>query len=114
MLFRWAWNGIGGRKDNCIIADSPEGSDLLRGMENELPNLKSMIEQPTELEDFLKRVGSNYHGSGHTAVSKGGKAYYLLSNKVPDIDQLCSAHLGARAVMVFSCYTQPTHPGIQI
>ena len=46
-------------------------------MDNALPKIQSMIDQHTELEDFLTTVDETYHGSGHLAVAKGKyrKAY---------------------------------------
>ena len=73
-LFRWAWDDVGGRKDDCIISESsdPKGPSSLQTMESAIPRIKGMIDQPPpDLEDFLKILGGVYHDNGHNAVGNG-------------------------------------------
>ena len=62
---------MGGRKDNCILAESEEVSKNLQFMEDELPKLKSMMDQSVGLEEFLTRLGESYHNNGHTTIGVG-------------------------------------------
>ena len=37
----------------------------------EHPKIMSMIDNPTDLEEFTKALGGAYHKSGHTAIAYG-------------------------------------------
>ena len=41
-LFRWAWSGLGGRKDNCIAAENEEAADYLEAIDELLPKIKEV------------------------------------------------------------------------
>ena len=73
MIFRWAWDDLGDRKDNCIVSESqnPKASRNLKKILTEFPKIQSMIDNPTDLEEFLRTLGGGYHNGGHNAMAAG-------------------------------------------
>ena len=76
-MFRWAWDGLDARRDNCIPAEhttQPEPAlEYVEGMENTLPAYTNAMETAayTDLEPFIATFVNNYHPNGHMAVSRG-------------------------------------------
>ena len=77
-MFRWAYDGLGGRQDDCVPAEhtakDPESAlEYVEGMERVLPAYKNAMETAsyTELEPFIADFVNNYHPNGHMAVSRG-------------------------------------------
>ena len=74
VIFRWAWDGLGDRKDNCIVSDNQKNGDTelaLQTVLNEYPKIMSRIDNPTNLEEFTKELGGAYHDNGHNAMADG-------------------------------------------
>ena len=70
-MFRWAFDGVGPRIDNCNVSNCKTGLAYLNGMDRLLPQVLSKYDQPLDLEGFVTPLNNNYHANGHNAVGDG-------------------------------------------
>ena len=89
----YAWENLGGRIDNCEVAQSKFNKSSVDMLEQRFEEVQAQMSRSGTIEEFGKFLDEQYHTKGHNTVGDACS---------PTYDPVNSTHSTGRGGMVFS------------